>query len=157
MSLGAWLELLTSGLITGGIYALVALGLNLCGLMRILNIAHGEFLMVGLPHVDVQTSLGISPLLMVPVSFLVLMALTSRSTAVLPPAHRHFAQPGHLRGARADGGLRTDVPGAELRVVDVGRRPARLRLPDRAGEVRRRAVRGQQAAGVRAGAGLRAA
>jgi branched-chain amino acid transport system permease protein len=48
MSFGAWLELLTSGLITGGIYALVALGLNLqYGLMRILNIAHGEFLMVG--------------------------------------------------------------------------------------------------------------
>jgi branched-chain amino acid transport system permease protein len=35
---------LASGLITGGIYALVALGLNLqYGPMRILNIAHGEF------------------------------------------------------------------------------------------------------------------
>jgi ABC-type branched-subunit amino acid transport system permease subunit len=48
MSLGAWTELIASGLITGGIYALVALGLNLqYGLMRILNIAHGEFLMLG--------------------------------------------------------------------------------------------------------------
>ena len=48
MSVGAWLELIASGLITGGIYALVALGLNLqYGLMRILNIAHGEFLMLG--------------------------------------------------------------------------------------------------------------
>ena len=48
MSFEAWLELLASGLITGGIYALVALGLNLqYGLMRILNIAHGEFLMLG--------------------------------------------------------------------------------------------------------------
>ena len=48
MTAGAWLELIASGLITGGIYALVALGLNLqYGLMRILNIAHGEFLMVG--------------------------------------------------------------------------------------------------------------
>ena len=45
---GAWAELIASGLITGGIYALVALGLNLqYGLMRILNIAHGEFLMLG--------------------------------------------------------------------------------------------------------------
>jgi len=44
----AWFELVVSGLITGGVYALVALGLNLqYGLMRILNIAHGEFLMVG--------------------------------------------------------------------------------------------------------------
>lgn len=77
MSFGAWLELLASGLITGGIYALVALGLNLqYGLMRILNIAHGEFLMVGafltwLAH----TSLGVSPLLMVPVSFALLMGV----------------------------------------------------------------------------------
>jgi branched-chain amino acid transport system permease protein len=43
-----WLELAASGLITGGIYAVVAIGLNLqYGLMRILNISHGEFLMVG--------------------------------------------------------------------------------------------------------------
>ncbi len=77
MSVTAWLELLASGLITGGIYALVALGLNLqYGLMRILNIAHGEFLMVGayltwMAH----TTLGLPPLLMVPVSFGILMAL----------------------------------------------------------------------------------
>jgi branched-chain amino acid transport system permease protein len=77
LSFGAWIELLTSGLITGGIYALVALGLNLqYGLMRILNIAHGEFLMVGAYLTwMVQTSFGISAILMVPVSFAVLMAL----------------------------------------------------------------------------------
>lgn len=77
MSLGAWLELLTSGLITGGIYALVALGLNLqYGLMRILNIAHGEFLMVGAYLTwMMQTSFGVSPILMVPLSFVVLALL----------------------------------------------------------------------------------
>jgi branched-chain amino acid transport system permease protein len=77
MSLFAWLELIASGLITGGIYALVALGLNLqYGLMRILNIAHGEFLMVGAYLTwMVQTSFGLSPLWMVPVSFGLLMAL----------------------------------------------------------------------------------
>ena len=48
MSFHAWFELIASGLITGGIYALIALGLNLqYGLMRMLNIAHGEFLMLG--------------------------------------------------------------------------------------------------------------
>lgn len=37
-----------SGLIMGGIYALIAIGLNLqYGLMRILNIGHGELLMLG--------------------------------------------------------------------------------------------------------------
>ena len=77
MSATAWIELIFSGLITGGIYALVALGLNLqYGLMRILNIAHGEFLMLGAYLTwMVQTSFEISPLLMIPVSFVVLMGL----------------------------------------------------------------------------------
>jgi branched-chain amino acid transport system permease protein len=77
MSLHAWFELVASGLITGGIYALVALGLNLqYGLMRILNIAHGEFLMLGAFLTWMaQTRLAISPLLMVPASFAVLTAL----------------------------------------------------------------------------------
>ena len=77
MSLSAWLELLASGLITGGIYALVALGLNLqYGLMRILNIAHGEFLMLGAYMTWVAvTQWGLSAPLMLPVSFGVLMLL----------------------------------------------------------------------------------
>ena len=77
MSATAWLELVASGLITGGIYALVALGLNLqYGLMRILNIAHGEFLMVGAYLTWMgQATFGLPPLLMVPLSFVVLMAL----------------------------------------------------------------------------------
>ena len=77
MSPSAWIELIVSGLITGGIYALVALGLNLqYGLMRILNIAHGEFLMLGAYLTwMVQTSFGISPLLMIPLSFVVLMGM----------------------------------------------------------------------------------
>ncbi len=77
MSISAWLELLASGLITGGIYALVALGLNLqYGLMRILNIAHGEFLMLGAYLTwMMQSSFGWTPLLMVPASFAVLMML----------------------------------------------------------------------------------
>jgi branched-chain amino acid transport system permease protein len=77
MTVGAWLELIASGVITGGVYALVALGLNLqYGLMRILNIAHGEFLMVGAFITwTAQSSFGVSPLLMVPVSFALLMAL----------------------------------------------------------------------------------
>ncbi len=77
MSLTGWFELIASGLITGGIYALVGLGLNLqYGLMRILNIAHGEFLMLGayltwMAH----TQLGLSPLAMLPLSFAALMAV----------------------------------------------------------------------------------
>jgi len=76
VSLTAWFELIVSGLITGGIYALVALGLNLqYGLMRILNIAHGEFLVLG-AYITwwAHTTLGVSPLLMLPASFLLLLA-----------------------------------------------------------------------------------
>ncbi|MGZ8259562.1 MAG: branched-chain amino acid ABC transporter permease [Caldimonas sp.] len=76
MSPGAWLELVASGLIAGGVYALVALGLNLqYGLMRILNIAHGEFLMLGaFVTWAAHTALGVSPLVMLPVSFALLFA-----------------------------------------------------------------------------------
>jgi branched-chain amino acid transport system permease protein len=59
------LDVAVTGLITGGIYALVALGLNLqYGLMRVLNVAHGEFLMVGayLTY-SLHTSWGVNPLL----------------------------------------------------------------------------------------------
>jgi branched-chain amino acid transport system permease protein len=77
MTLGGWLELIASGLITGGVYALVALGLNLqYGLMRILNIAHGEFLMLGaFVTWMVHTATGLSPLLMIPVAFALMMGL----------------------------------------------------------------------------------
>jgi len=72
--MGFWLELAASGLITGGIYAVVALGLNLqYGLMRIMNISHGEFLMLGayltwLAH----TVFGVNPVVFLPVVAIVL-------------------------------------------------------------------------------------
>ena len=72
-----WIELASTGLITGGIYALVALGLNLqYGLMRVMNISHGEFLMLGayltwLAH----TVFGINPVAFLPVVAILLFAL----------------------------------------------------------------------------------
>jgi branched-chain amino acid transport system permease protein len=75
--MGFWLELAATGLISGGIYALVALGLNLqYGLMRIMNISHGEFLMLGayltwLAH----TVFDINPVAFLPVVAIVLFAL----------------------------------------------------------------------------------
>jgi branched-chain amino acid transport system permease protein len=58
-------DIVVGGLITGGIYALVAVGLNLqYGLMRVLNVAHGEFLMIGayLTY-SLHTAWGVNPLL----------------------------------------------------------------------------------------------
>src|SRR5262245_18137239 len=58
-------DIVVGGLITGGIYALVALGLNLqYGLMRVLNVAHGEYLMLGayLTY-SLHVGVGLNPLL----------------------------------------------------------------------------------------------
>jgi branched-chain amino acid transport system permease protein len=72
-----WFELAATGLITGGIYALVALGLNLqYGLMRIMNISHGEFLMLGAYLTWLgYTVLHVNPLVFLPVVALALFAL----------------------------------------------------------------------------------
>jgi branched-chain amino acid transport system permease protein len=75
------LDVVAGGLTTGGIYALVALGLNLqYGLMRVLNVAHGEFLMLG-AYVTfaLHTGWGVNPLLTLlitgPAAFAVGLAL----------------------------------------------------------------------------------
>ena len=72
--MGVWFDLALAGLITGGMYALVAIGLNLqYGLMRVMNIAHGEFLMVGAYLAWwAYTATGLSPLLALPLVFVVL-------------------------------------------------------------------------------------
>jgi branched-chain amino acid transport system permease protein len=60
-----FLNIFIAGLILGGIYALIAMGLSLqYGVARILNIAHGEFIMLGaLITFSLYTVLGINPLL----------------------------------------------------------------------------------------------
>jgi branched-chain amino acid transport system permease protein len=59
-----WLDILIRGGLIGAIYSLIAIGLNLeYGVTRILNIAHGEFLMVG-AYISwyVYTYFGVNPL-----------------------------------------------------------------------------------------------
>jgi branched-chain amino acid transport system permease protein len=72
-----FIELIASGLITGAIYALVAMGLNLqYGLMRILNVSHGEFLMLG-AYLTYWAHLvtGVSPLVFLPGVVVALFAI----------------------------------------------------------------------------------
>ncbi len=59
------LDIVIGGLIMGGIYALIAVGLSLqYGVGRVLNVSHGEFIMIGAFITwTLYTFLGISPLL----------------------------------------------------------------------------------------------
>jgi branched-chain amino acid transport system permease protein len=58
------LDVVIAGLLMGGIYALIAVGLSLqYGVARVLNIAHGEFIMLGAFITwSLHITLGISPL-----------------------------------------------------------------------------------------------
>jgi branched-chain amino acid transport system permease protein len=70
--MGIWPQLIVSGILLGGIYALATVGLTLVfGVLRIVNFAHGEFLMLGMYGAFWAYSLwGMSPylaLLVVPI------------------------------------------------------------------------------------------
>lgn len=62
---GIFLDIFIGGLIMGGVYALIAVGLSLqYGVGRVLNVSHGEFIMLGaFATWTLYTFLGISPLL----------------------------------------------------------------------------------------------
>jgi branched-chain amino acid transport system permease protein len=59
------LDVVIGGLIMGGIYALIAVGLSLqYGVGRVLNISHGEFIMIGaFATYSLYTVFGVSPLI----------------------------------------------------------------------------------------------
>lgn len=69
------LDIVITGLILGGIYALIAVGLSLqYGVGRVLNVSHGEFIMVGaLLTYSIYILFGINPLfsilIVAPISF----------------------------------------------------------------------------------------
>jgi branched-chain amino acid transport system permease protein len=65
MNLVTVLDILIGGLLIGGIYALIAMGLSLqYGVARVLNVSHGEFIMLGAFGTwALYTTLGINPLI----------------------------------------------------------------------------------------------
>lgn len=72
-----FLDILIAGLILGGLYALIAMGLSLqAGVARVLNISHGEFIMIaGMSTWTLFTVAGINPLVAIvicaPVAFII--------------------------------------------------------------------------------------
>jgi branched-chain amino acid transport system permease protein len=86
------MQLLVFGIVWGGLYALIAMGLNLIfGVMRILNIAHGELLMLGAYLTFwLFTLWDISPLLSMPLAAVAmcLLGLVIQKTLIDPIAAR---------------------------------------------------------------------
>ncbi|SAH94739.1 branched-chain amino acid ABC transporter permease [Bordetella ansorpii] len=83
-----FVQLLINGLLLGGAYIIISLGLTLIfGVVRVVNFAHGEFLMVGMYLVYlIATHLGVHPYAgLVPVALILfaLGALTQR--AIIQP------------------------------------------------------------------------
>ena len=76
MSPQIFFQIIINGLFTGGIYALVSVGLTLIyGVMIIVNFAHGEFLMLGIYIAFfAYTLFGIDPYLAIPIA-LVMVAI----------------------------------------------------------------------------------
>jgi branched-chain amino acid transport system permease protein len=94
------LQLAVNGILIGGIYGLVSVGLTLIfGVMRIVNFAHGEFLMLGMfAGYWAFTLLGLDPnlaaLLLLPVFFgvgLVAHLLVIRPVLATPALTQFFA------------------------------------------------------------------
>jgi branched-chain amino acid transport system permease protein len=77
MDLSIFIQTVTSGVLLGGLYGLIALGMTLIfGVMRIINLAHGEFLMIGM-YVSyiLFTRFGVDPYLSIVVSVPLLFVL----------------------------------------------------------------------------------
>jgi branched-chain amino acid transport system permease protein len=70
-------QVIVSGILAGGLYAMVALGLGLIfGVMRVINIAHGPLLMLGAyTTYFLTTRVGMNPLLTVPVAMAALFVV----------------------------------------------------------------------------------
>lgn len=83
------LQAVLSGILVGGVYGVLSVGFSLAfGVMRIVNFAHGELVMYGMyAGVIASRNFGIDPLLILPVSFLLMAAIGALQYLVV---FRHF-------------------------------------------------------------------
>src|ERR1700694_2553779 len=83
------LQAIFSGILVGGVYGILSVGLSLAfGVMRIVNFAHGELVMYGMyAGVIASTNFGIDPLLILPLSFLLVALVGAAQYQIV---FRHF-------------------------------------------------------------------
>ena len=67
---------LLNGIILGVLYGLIGVGLNVIfGVLRVVNFAHGEFLVLGAYFAFVpMTALGIGPMVSLPLAFIAFLS-----------------------------------------------------------------------------------
>lgn len=85
------LQAVFSGLLIGGVYALVALGLAVAfGAMRIINLAHGELVLLAayMAYV-VETRFGLNPYAAIPLALLVVAAVSYALFALVDRIREH--------------------------------------------------------------------
>ena len=77
MSLTLFVDIAVGGLILGGLYALIAAGLSLqYGVARVLNVSHGEFIMLGaLATYSLYTLFDINPLISLVITAPIIFAI----------------------------------------------------------------------------------
>ena len=114
-----WIATIIQGILTGGLYALFAIGLSLTyGVMRLVNIAHGDFIMLAAYIALVLvTASGIHPFVALPIVVIVMFGLgyflqravlnRTLGSDILPPLLVTFGmsiiiQNGLLEGFSAD-------------------------------------------------------
>src|SRR5512132_1511238 len=124
-------QLLVSTVLLGGIYALIAVGLTLIfGVMRIVNFAHGEFLMVGMYLAFVlHASLGIHPYVAMLLGF---PALFLRGAAVYWVLLRPIMGAPHVNQFLVMMGFSFVLQGAALWAFTADLRTVRIGLGDAA-------------------------
>src|SRR3954468_5971537 len=80
-----FLQLCVNGIMLGGVYALMSLGINLVwGVMDVVNLAHGDFIIVaGFSTFWAFTKLGLSPLVAFPAGAVLGFALGALTQKLL--------------------------------------------------------------------------
>jgi len=74
--LGNLPPILVSGILVGGLYGLVAVGVSIIlGVMRVINLCHGELLVLGGFFTFWAVNFGLDPFLAMPIAFIILFVL----------------------------------------------------------------------------------